>query len=90
MIQTSKRGQRRRIARKRQDAFAPPKYSETHPLGNRKTRRFQAKLDRTLLVRESKLGFQRHLKNLRDARMEGYKVRMKRIALRKAKREKVA
>jgi len=88
MIQTSKRGQKRRTSRKRAYAMAQPQYNETHPLGNRATRRHQAKLDRTLLSRLRKEGFQRHLRNLRESAVKGYNIRMAKIAERKLVRTK--
>jgi len=84
MIQTSKRAQKRRIARKRADAFAKPQYNETHPLGNRVTRRHQAKIERTFMETSRKEGFQRHLRHLREAVLAGYKFRMEAIAKRKS------
>ena len=83
MIQTSTRGQKRRIARKRQVAATPARYNETHPEGNRLTRRKQARFDRTIMQTLRKEGFQRHLFNLRKAAVAGYKIRMERIAKRK-------
>ena len=46
MIQTSKRQQKRRIARARSRAVAQPILNQTHPLGNRLTRRTQEAIDR--------------------------------------------
>ena len=83
MQQTSTRGQKRRTARKRAYAMARPQYNETHPLGNRVTRRHQDKIDRTILQTLRKEGFQRHLRNLRESVVAGYKMRMAKIAKRK-------
>lgn len=83
MHQTSKRSQKRQIARKRTDVVAQPQYNETHPLGNRTTRRHQAKINRTAMMTSRKEGFQRHLRNLREAVVAGYKMRMEAIAKRK-------
>lgn len=85
MIQTSTRGQQRRIARKRAYAMAQPQINETHPLGNRATRRYQAKRERGIMMEMRKAGFQRHLKNLQEAAVRGYKMRMERIVAKRAK-----
>lgn len=83
MLQTSTRSQKRRIARKRQDAFAKPQYNETHPLGNRVTRRHQARNERTIMQTLRKEGLKRHLKNCYAAMVKGYKMRMAKIQKRK-------
>ncbi len=46
MIKTSKRQQKRRIARARSRAVAQPIVNQTHPFGNRLTRRTQEAIDR--------------------------------------------
>lgn len=46
MIQTSKRAQTKRIARARSRAVAKPILNQTHPLGNRLTRRTQEAINR--------------------------------------------
>lgn len=86
MIQTSKRGLQKRTTRKRLKAMNPVTLNETNPSGNRLTRRKQAKFDRTILETLRKEGWQRHLKNLRDSVVKGYKLRMARIAERKKQR----
>ena len=83
MNTTSVRGERRRAKRLRNFMAVTPVYFQTHPEGNRATRRYQAKLDRGAVVQSRKDGWARHLINLQKASLAGYNIRMERIIKRK-------
>jgi len=85
MIQTSTRAEKRRLARERSYAAATPLYNQTNPLGNRLTRRGQAKQDRTIIETLRKFSINKHILNLKKAKLEGYKFRMNQISKRKLK-----
>jgi len=61
----------------------PGIYFQTHPEGNRVTRRRQAKLDRGAAVQSRKDGWARHVINLQKASLAGYNIRMERLIKRK-------
>jgi hypothetical protein len=87
MLQTSTRGEYRRAKRLKESKLNPPTLFETHPNGNRRERRMEAKLQRTMMQRLRKEGVIRHRLNTRANAIEGHRIRMERIAKKRADRK---